>query len=272
MQLSNAQLEQYRRDGYLVFPELFSAAELDVLRAELARVQEIESEAVFRERTGAVRTVFRVHDMASATASAPYNLLQGMPRFLGPARQVLGDDNLYIHHTKCNMKDAIEGAVWQWHQDYGSWRLDGIERPDLATFLVMLEDASEIGGCLYFLPGSHKQGRVEPVLDDKTTSYKLWVVPKERLLEVMANAPEPVPIVGKAGTAVLFDCNLMHASGHNLSRQPRWHIYYVYNRCANRPQDVPSPRPAWVRGQDWQPIIPCSDDAILNAEVQVTHS
>jgi len=256
MQLSHVQCEQYRRDGYLIFPELFSRAELAMLRDELARVAEINSEAVIRERTGAVLSVFRVHDMASATASAPYTTLQGMPCFLEPARQVLGDRDLYIHHTKCNMKDAIEGAVWQWHQDYGSWRLDGIERPEMATFLVMLDDASEIGGCLYFLPGSHKQGRVEPVLDDKTTSYKLWCVPKQRLLEVMSELPEPVPVTGRAGTAVLFDCNLMHASGHNLSRHPRWHVYYVYNRCGNRPQDVPKPRPAWARGQDWQPIHP----------------
>jgi ectoine hydroxylase len=91
-------------------------------------------------------------------------------------------------------------------------------------------------------------------------------LPKERLLQVMAELPDPVPITGRAGTAVLFDCNLMHGSGHNLSRHPRWHVYFVYNRCANHPNDVPNPRPVWVRGQDWQPIDAVADDAILNAE------
>ena len=44
---------------------------------------------------------------------------------LEPARQVLGDAGVYIYHTKINTKPAIEGTVWMWHQDYGSWQRDG---------------------------------------------------------------------------------------------------------------------------------------------------
>ena len=67
-----------------------------------------------------------------------------------------------MHHFKLNMKAAIEGTIWQWHQDYMSWQMDGIARPDMTTMMVMMEDATEIGGCLYFLPGSHKMGRIDP--------------------------------------------------------------------------------------------------------------
>ena len=34
----------------------------------------------------------------------------------------------------------------------------------------MLEGATEMGGCLYFLPESHKLGRIESEWDDKTSS------------------------------------------------------------------------------------------------------
>ena len=49
MKLSKAQLEQYHRDGYLVFPELFSPDEVAIMRREVSRVSKIESEMVVRE-------------------------------------------------------------------------------------------------------------------------------------------------------------------------------------------------------------------------------
>ena len=53
------------------------------------------------------------------------------PRLLRPVQQVLKDDAVYVYHTKINTKPAIEGTVWQWHQDYGSWMRDGCARPDM---------------------------------------------------------------------------------------------------------------------------------------------
>jgi len=38
MRMTEAQVEQYRRDGYLIFPSLFMPAEIAVLRAETARL------------------------------------------------------------------------------------------------------------------------------------------------------------------------------------------------------------------------------------------
>jgi hypothetical protein len=74
----------------------------------------------------------------------------------------------------------------------------------MATSMLMLDDATEIGGCLYFIAGSHKLGHVPAVLDDKTTSYKLWKIPTPRMIEIMEQCGDPVPITGKAGTVVLF--------------------------------------------------------------------
>src|SRR2546430_12352844 len=80
------------------------------------------------------------------------------PRVLAPTRQALGTDEVYVYHTKINTKPAIEGTVWMWHQDYGSWQRDGCLRPDMATFAVMLTDSVEMNGALYVLPGSHRRG------------------------------------------------------------------------------------------------------------------
>lgn len=267
MKLSKTQLETYDRDGYLVMPGLFSADEVGAMKAELRRIQDIDTDHLVRERSGGVaKTIYRVHEDNGPTASPVFHAASRCPRMLAPAQGVLGDESLYVYHTKCNLKTAIDGSVWQWHQDYGTWRKDGVPEPALTTALVMLDQPTEFNGCLYFIPGSHKVGNLEPRFDE-ATAYKFWVVPKEDLLDIMARSPEPVPITGEPGTVVFFHPNILHASGHNLSRHDRWAIYVVYNQVANRPVDVPNPRPDYVRSTNFAPLKPGTDDILAAGRV-----
>ena len=188
MRLSRQQQEQFDRDGFLLFPGLFSKSEIAVLRQETARLSQIQAETVIREHTGGVRSIFRVHETDGATRSGPFRALVRTPRVLGPVRHALGTDEVYVYHTKINTKPAIEGTVWMWHQDYGSWMRDGCPRPDMGTFAVMLTDSSEMNGALYVIPGSHKRGRIEPYFDENT-SYKFWAVPKDEIVKVLKSSP-----------------------------------------------------------------------------------
>lgn len=262
MKLSQSQLDQYQRDGFLVFPELFGADEVAILRREVERLARVEHDAVVREGAArAPKSMFRMHEADGATASPAFRALARSPRALAVAQQVLGDDALYLHHSKVNVKTAIEGSVWPWHQDYGSWMRDGIQAPDLATLMIGLDDATEMNGCLYFLPGSHRYGRADPYFDT-STAYKLWAVPPEKMKEMMRASPPPVAVSGRAGMAAIFHCNLMHASGHNLSPIDRWQAYLCYNTVANRPIDVEDPRPDYVRSRNWTPLTLTSDRAL----------
>ena len=264
MNLTAQQRAQFERDGFLVFPGLFSAAEIAVLRAETARLSAIEADTVIRERTGGVRSIFRVHEEDGATRSPAFRALVRTPRVLEPTMQALDTGGVYVYHTKINTKPAIEGTVWMWHQDYGSWQRDGCPRPDMATFAVMMTDSVEMNGALYVLPGSHRRGRIEPYYDD-STSYKFWAVPKAEIVNALKNSPPPVPIVGRAGTAALFHCNTLHASGHNLTAEDRWHIYISFNSCANAPRLGPDSRPDWVVSRNTAPLPVEHDGAILTA-------
>jgi ectoine hydroxylase len=262
MKLSKPQLETYDRDGYLVMPGLFSEEEVTAMKAELSRIQKIDTDHLVRERSGGIaKTIYRVHEADGPTASPVFHAAVRSPRMLQPARGVLRDDKLYVYHTKCNLKTAIDGSVWQWHQDYGTWRKDGVPEATLTTALLMLDEPTEFNGCLYFIPGSHKIGNLEPRFDE-ATAYKFWVVPKEDLLDIMERSPKPVPITGKPGTVVFFHPNILHASGHNLSRHDRWAVYVVYNPVANRLADVPNPRPDYVRSTNFTPLEAGSDDIL----------
>src|SRR5688572_16790970 len=91
MELSAQQLEQFDRDGFLVFPDLFARNEVAVLRREVARLSQVTGEEVVREHTGGVRTIFRVHENDGPTRSRPFRALVRTPRLLRPVQQVLKD-------------------------------------------------------------------------------------------------------------------------------------------------------------------------------------
>lgn len=62
MQLSGRQLDTFDRDGYLLFPALFSAAEVRVLTGEVPRLYAMRRPENVRERgADAVRTNFAAH-------------------------------------------------------------------------------------------------------------------------------------------------------------------------------------------------------------------
>ena len=69
MELTPEQVKQFDRDGFLLFPNLFSEEEVGILRQETDRVSQIRSEMVVREgETEAVKIMFRLHETDGETA------------------------------------------------------------------------------------------------------------------------------------------------------------------------------------------------------------
>src|SRR3546814_16486890 len=74
------------------------------------------------------------------------------------------------------------------------------------------------------------------------------------MIEIIEEFGDPVPIVGQEGTMVLFHPNIVHCSGHNMSRHSRWHVFIGYNQVKNHPETVPNPRPDWAVSRDYRPV------------------
>jgi len=262
MKLTNAQLVEYRTNGFVVLPSLFSKEEVQTMKSELRRIQGIDTDHLVREKNGGIaKTIYKVHDPESPTCSNVFNAAVKCGRLLEPAQQLTDTSQLYVYHTKCNLKTAIDGSVWQWHQDFGTWHIDGVSEPQMTTALIMLDEPTEMGGCLYFIPGSHKLGSLKPAFDE-ATGYRFYVVPKPTMLDILASHQPAVPIIGQPGTVVFFDANIVHASGHNLSGEDRWQAYVVYNASENKPHDVENPRPDYVRARNFAPLELGSDNIL----------
>jgi len=135
-----------------------------------------------REKTGdVVRTNFAAH-----LYSAPFARLARHPRMVEPVRQLLGEA-LYMHQYKINGKQAFDGDIWQWHQDYGTWHNDD-QMPEARAMnvAIFLDEVNEFNGPLMFIPGSHKLGVLEARHDTSTTSYPLWTVDNEVITKLVA--------------------------------------------------------------------------------------
>jgi ectoine hydroxylase len=136
----------------------------------------------------------------------------------------------------------------------------------MATFLVMLDEATEFSGCLYFVPGSHKGDVLPAYKDELTTSYPQWAIEKPSMIDLLRKGPRPVAISGGPGTAVLFHCKMVHGSGHNLAPNDRWHHYMAYNTVANKPNPIPAnPRPDYVVSRNYKPLELLSNDDLREA-------
>ena len=263
MKLTSEQLKRFDEQGYLFFPNYFSAEETAILKASVPEVFAQRREENVREKTGdVVRTAFAVH-----TYHPVFEALIHHPSFVEPAEQLL-KDKTYIHQFKINGKAAFDGDVWQWHQDYGTWKADDeMPEPRAMNIAVFLDDVNEFNGPLLFIPGSHRGGAIDAGHDVSTTSYPLWTLDNETVARLVANGGIVAP-KGPAGSMLMFHSCLVHGSPSNMSPWNR-NICYL-SLCAVSNHIRRFHRPEYIAHRDFTPIAPLADDCLTNPAVRVT--
>jgi ectoine hydroxylase len=261
MKLGPEDIARFERDGYLFFPGLFSRQEVDALLSAVPALYRRRDACNVREKdSDAVRTNFAAH-----LYSEPFARLARHPRMIEPVQQLL-DSALYMHQFKINGKMAFEGDVWQWHQDYGTWRRDDLMPADRAmNIAVFLDDVNAFNGPLMFIPGSHRRGVVEAQHDVTTTSYPLWTISPDLIAEMVEQAGGRaggiVSPLGPAGSMIVFHSCLVHASGSNLSPWNRVSVYL--SLCAVDNHIRRYKRPEYIAHRDFAPLECLPDDCLL---------
>ena len=261
MKLNAEQLEQFDRDGYLFFPEAFSRAEMKVLLDEVPALYAENRPEIVREKDGKTpRTSFAAHTYNDAFAK-----LGQHPRLIDPVSQLFGE-GVYMHQFKINGKQAFDGDVWQWHQDYGTWqRDDGMPQPRAMNVALFLDDVNEFNGPLLFIPGSHKLGVVAAGHDVSTTSYPLWTLDNAKVKELVDQGGIVAP-KGISGSMLFFHGCLVHGSPSNMSP---WNRVIVYlSLCAVSNHITQFKRPEYIAHQNFTPIKALSDDCLTRPDIK----
>ena len=264
--LSQAQAEGFDRDGYLVLEDIFSAEEVTFLQRQagklLADPEALDADTVITEPQGnEVRSIFELHTQSDAMAR-----LAADARLANVARFLL-DDEVYLHQTRLNYKPGFQGKEFYWHSDFETWHVeDGMPRMRALSMSVLLADNTPHNGPLMLIPGSHREYLtcvgITPDNHYKTSLRKQeYGVPDEDSLAQLADEHGIVAPTGKAGTVVIFDCNVMHGSNSNISPFPRANAFLVYNAVSNKlraPFGPVTPRPDFIAAREVSPIAPQS--------------
>jgi ectoine hydroxylase len=255
MELTKAQLDQFHTEGWILLPDLFTPEEVDLLRHEAEAIYSENRPEVWREKSGAPRTAFAAH-----TYNEAFRLLGAHPRMIRPVEQVFGE-KVYLHQYKINAKSAFTGEVWQWHQDYGTWkRDDGMPLPRAMNISVFLDEVMPINGPLMLVPRSQTAGDLKASHDVQTTSYPLWTLDEETVTRLVREGGIVAP-TGKPGSMLMFHGNLVHGSAGNITPYPRKIVYLTLNAVSNY---IRKPtRPEFIAHRDFTPIEPVDDDALI---------
>ena len=232
--LSTGQIAAYHRDGYLPLPGFFSPEEIAPCREAIARDPSIggrlfhvhDGHGGSREDRDGYRLDyvgwFRDGDDWLGTCTRLARIVEGAAALIGEA--------VYHYHSKLVRKPLGGSGTLVWHQDFGGWYQDGCVLPDMLTCVVALTRADAGSGCLRFLKGSHRMGRVDRVRDEHTYAN----IHPRRLAGIRKHFEE-VPAEMRPGDGLFFHGNLVHGSGPNDAGHDRWLLELSYNGVSNAP-------------------------------------
>ena len=224
MYITEEHVANYRRDGYLLVPDLFHLTEV---KAMIADIEGGDSRVVSHTRgnedsSGRKAKLAIWHELGDDIwAAASTN-----PRIGNGARMLLGEDIAFFH-GKVMLKEAGTGGAWEWHQDYGYWYNQGFAFPRLLSVFVALDQCTVENGCLQVLRGSQKLGR----LDHGKVGAQTGADPA-RITQI-EGLFERVHVEMTPGSALFFDSNLLHMSGPNDSAHHRRSFIMCYNALGN---------------------------------------
>lgn len=234
---SSREVEQFRRDGFVVVSGLASESLCGQMKA-LARhhlaaaVAPLEYEAdtrypgapESREAPGG-RSVRR---LLQACARDPLfrdwalsdTLSWRLRQLLGPAIELS-----QAHHNCVMTKQPAFSSVTGWHQDIRYW---SFERPDLVSAWLALGPERVDNGCLLVVPGSHRLDMHPEQYDDERFF-------RTDLAENLPILARQVPVELDAGDVLFFHARLLHAAGRNLTGLTKFAVVFTYHAADNRP-------------------------------------
>jgi chlorinating enzyme len=201
MPLTDLQIAQYRRDGYVCPVPVMPAAEAAGLRAKL---ESFEATQGGRLEAGQRSRAFLLLKWLD-------DLIRDA-RVLDPVEQLIGPDIL-CWSTIFWIKDAGSKSFVSWHQDNTYW---GLSSRNVVTAWFAISDASVEAGCMKVMPGTHAR---ETLAHEDTYDADNMLTRGQSIRGLDEARAASMPL--RAGEMSLHNYCLAHGSGPNLSADRR---------------------------------------------------
>ena len=218
--LNQDQINQYREQGFTVFPDFLDSKQVQEFKEETESLtsgntlknHDVSKMEMEKDQGPEGTKVRRLYE--PCTYYPVFRDYSESPKMLECIESLIGP-NIICHYSKLNMKPPKIGAIVEWHQDLSYYPLTN--RDSLAV-LLYLDDASNENGCLKILPNSHK----EPLMDHSKDGLFHGLITED------FDTSNSIDIEGKAGTAIFMNCMTPHSSNQNRSPFPRRTLIVSY--------------------------------------------
>lgn len=218
--LSPEQVKQYEEEGYLV---IRNGCSNDLIEAFNSHIYTIRSAAKLpdwadphkgheisdKDRFSVRLFNPHLHDGFSLQIMKLPIIRDTLPQLLGD--EAVGIQSMYFYKSPGSPGQAA-------HQDY--YYIDNNPNTLTAAWIAM-EDVDEENGCLWVIPGSHKEGLLPHGRVKDVGEHEAWTDETEG-----ADLSKQIPVVMKSGDIVFFHNLLIHSSGKNRTDN-RWRRSYV---------------------------------------------
>lgn len=217
----------YNNEGYLLVKGVFNQAEVEEMRNGVNRIIDRAAQAKLdhnhawggdylppEELKKLVLKGFHdvhYHDASFTRAFTHPNMADVLTKIIGP--------NVQLHHSKMLVKPPEIGAAFPMHQDHPYFPH---ANHTMLAASIHLDDADLENGCIYVVPGSHKQGPL-PHVGRHYLNHKEYPV----------SCGTPCP--AKAGDVLFFNYLTIHGSNANRSQRTRRNVLFQYRDPADPP-------------------------------------
>ena len=216
--VSLEQLRQFNDEGFFVFRNAFTPAEIANVIAAIDPLERATDDYIREQKGGRHRLsttgaiTFSAHIV---TKSAVLQAFARHPAIKDICRDLIGDD-VRLYWDQAVYKKTEKQQEFPWHQDNG---YTFIQPQQYLTLWIPLVDVDEENGCPWIAPGVHKLGTLEHWITDIG-------------LVCLRSAPDAVPAPARAGDIVVFSSLAPHRTGPNLKAGS---VRKASTSCSTRP-------------------------------------
>jgi ectoine hydroxylase-related dioxygenase (phytanoyl-CoA dioxygenase family) len=229
--LTEEQIEQYKRSGFVNGGPVLDEQTVDILQSEVLRViadresPDVPQPVRLVNLSGEeARPIWQIVNIWQA--SPAFQALIANQKIAEMAARLSGAKQLRVWHDQIQYKPKELGGRLRWHQDSPLWAT--LQPKDAQiTAWVALDDAEADNGCMYMVPGSHRWGNQQKQIDTLPDGVHLPESFESHPLHFMM-----CPV--KKGHVHFHHSLTWHGSGPNHSSRPRRAIaihFMTENTC-----------------------------------------
>jgi phytanoyl-CoA hydroxylase len=224
--VTDEQAARFEQQGFLAIENAFTPGEvqaalasmLDVIGGRYPGYRGIQFEAAARDllpRLSPEQKQDVVRKISNFVQwDARLHAIATHPRLLALCERLIGDKP-GLFEDKALIKPPKIGREKPWHQDHAYWNLPLDAR--VVTAWIALDEATVDNGCLFVIPGSHREG---PVVHFRRRDWQMCDD------QVQTERSIAVPL--KPGGALLFNSYLQHGTPANASPKRRRALQFVF--------------------------------------------